>query len=69
MGTSFIIDIFIFILFQSWLVEDDLKRRGGATVIPPAEEKTLVDIARNVPFFGLVYYLLNRPPLPTSTTV
>lgn len=44
-----------------WLVPDDMRRRGwdnsGAEVI-----------ARAVPFFGLIYYLLARPPLPDQAS-
>jgi hypothetical protein len=44
-----------------WLVPDDMRRRGwdnsGAEVV-----------ARVVPFFGLIYYLLARPPLPDQAS-
>src|SRR6476646_3950472 len=58
-GSSFIVDLVIFGLFQGWLVDDDLKRRGVSDSVP------LAAVAKYVPFFGLAAYLFFRPPLPT----
>ena len=57
-GSSFLVDLAVFAIFQGWLVDDDVKRRGGAG---PG-----VEAARYVPFFGLAFYLLTRPPLPSK---
>jgi ketosteroid isomerase-like protein len=61
-GTSFIVDLVIFGLFQAWLVDDDLKRRGVSNLQTP-----LAFIAKYVPFFGLAAYLSLRPSLPAKT--
>jgi ketosteroid isomerase-like protein len=57
-GSSFIVDLVIFGLFQGWLVEDDIQRRAGDP------NSTLVKAAKYVPFLGLAAYLTFRPPLP-----
>jgi ketosteroid isomerase-like protein len=62
-GSSFIVDLAIFGLFQAWLVEDDLKRRGMQNLQTP-----LAFVAKYVPFFGMAAYLALRPPLPADTT-
>ncbi|GMI46908.1 hypothetical protein TrCOL_g2576 [Triparma columacea] len=66
-GCSFVVDLVIFGIFQGWMVDDDLRRRGvggkegrDATEV----EKFGVNAAKFVPFFGLSAYLLLRPPLP-----
>ncbi|VEU34051.1 unnamed protein product [Pseudo-nitzschia multistriata] len=56
-GSSFLVDLAIFGLFQGWLVEDDAKRRG----MDP--DSLLAKAAKYVPFFGLVSYLTLRPGL------
>jgi hypothetical protein len=61
-GTSFIVDLVIFGLFQAWLVDDDLKRRGVSNLQTP-----LAFIAKYVPFFGMAAYLSLRPSLPAKT--
>lgn len=53
-GSSFLVDLAIFGLFQGWLVDDDLKRRG----MDPTS--TSVKLAKYVPFFGLAVYLATR---------
>ena len=53
------VDSLVFWTFQGWLVPDDMKRRGF-------NDATALATARAVPFFGLAYYLLVRPPLPES---
>ena len=57
MGSSFVVDLVIFALFQGWLVDDDLRRRGVAE----GELGSLRSIAKFVPFAGLGYYLTARP--------
>jgi hypothetical protein len=61
-GTSFIVDLVIFGLFQAWLVDDDLKRRGVPNLQTP-----LAFVAKYVPFFGMAAYLSLRPSLPAKT--
>jgi hypothetical protein len=62
-GSSFLVDLAIFGVFQGWLVDDDLKRRGYRPGVDPA---WLPAVAKGVPFFGLAIYLALRPPLPES---
>jgi hypothetical protein len=57
-GSSFLVDLAIFALFQGWLVDDDLKRRGMPT------QTALANVAKYVPFFGMAAYLTLRSPLP-----
>lgn len=58
-GSSFLVDLVIFAVFQSWFVDDDLQRRGvGKDELP-----LLRNTAKYVPFFGLASYLTARPPL------
>jgi ketosteroid isomerase-like protein len=61
-GSSFIVDLVIFGLFQAWLVDDDLKRRGMSTLLTPS-----TFVAKYVPFFGMAAYLSLRPSLPDKT--
>jgi len=60
-GSSFLVDLVIFALFQGWLVDDDLKRRG----IPQEELGVLRGIAKFVPFFGMALYMTLRPKYPS----
>jgi len=60
-GCSFLVDLAIFAAFQGWLVDDDLRRRG----VEPELAGPIRTVAKYVPFFGLVYYLLFRPCLPS----
>jgi hypothetical protein len=65
LGFSFVVDLTYFALFQGWLISDDLARRNAAATSGPSGTMTnLEKIGAYVPFFGLVYYLLQRPPLP-----
>lgn len=64
-GSSFLVDLLIFALFQCWLVDDDLKRRG----IAEGEMMDLRSIAKYVPFFGMAYYLTVRPALPSKDKI
>ena len=59
-GSSFIVDLVIFGLFQGWLIDDDALRRGGVNPV-------LKNVGKFVPFFGLVAYLAMRPSLPESS--
>jgi hypothetical protein len=66
-GSSFVVDLAIFALFQGWMVDDDLKRRGVDvksvnTVLP----RLLYQVAKYVPFFGMVTYLTCRPSFPSQ---
>ena len=53
-------DCLFFALFQGWLLADDLARREA---LPDDERARLLLIGRFVPYLGLAYYLLARPPL------
>ena len=64
-GSSFIVDLVIFAAFQSWFVEDDLKRRG----VKERELPILSNVAKFIPFFGLAAYLTLRPSLPSRDQV
>lgn len=65
-GTSFVLDLVLFALFQGWLVDDDLGRRGaGPGTARGAEVAGLRAVAKSVPFFGLCAYSAFRPPLPS----
>ena len=63
-GSSFIVDLVIFALFQGWLVDDDMRRRG--VNVNGGELARLRGVAKFVPFFGLVAYLSLRPQLPQT---
>merc|ERR1711957_193215 len=63
-GCSFLVDLVIFGVFQGWLVDDDLRRRGTI----PETAGTMRIVAKYVPFFGLVAYFLMRPSLPSKVT-
>ena len=56
-GSSFLVDLAIFAVFQGWLVDDDLKRRGVAD----GELGPLRSVAKFVPFFGMAAYMTLRP--------
>jgi hypothetical protein len=65
-GSSFIVDLVIFAIFQSWFIDDDLRRRGVNIDKTTTSELSLLRYsAKFVPFFGLVTYLTFRPPLKT----
>lgn len=57
-GSSFLVDLALFALFQGWLVEDDLKRRGLE------DGGSVAAVGKYVPFFGMAAYLILRPTLP-----
>jgi hypothetical protein len=59
-GSSFLVDLAIFALFQGWLVEDDLKRRE----VNSGELLILESVAKFIPFFGMAAYLILRPRIP-----
>ena len=58
LGSSFVVDLGLYAAFQSWLVPDDLKRRGVA-----AEDGAPYRALALVPFYGLAAYLFVRPPI------
>lgn len=60
-GSSFLVDLVIFALFQGWFVDDDLLRRG----VKKGEMAIIRNFAKFVPFFGLAAYLTIRPELPS----
>ena len=52
LGSSFVVDLVLFSLYQGWLVDDDCRRRGvDPAAFAPASA------AKFVPFYGLAYYL------------
>lgn len=61
-GSSFLVDLAIFALFQSYFVDDDLKRRG----VGQDENEALRKIGKYVPFLGLAAYLALRPSFPSA---
>mmetsp|Transcript_78441 Transcript_78441/g.197050 ORF Transcript_78441/g.197050 Transcript_78441/m.197050 type:complete len:483 (-) Transcript_78441:71-1519(-) len=61
LGSSFVVDLVLFAIFQGWLVDDDLRRRGVAK----DDLGTLRTVAKFVPFLGLVAYMLLRPEYPS----
>lgn len=64
-GSSFLVDLAIFAVFQGWLVDDDLKRRGMAD----GDLAILRGTAKYVPFFGLAAYMFLRPSLSSRGDV
>ncbi|KAG8468862.1 hypothetical protein KFE25_007380 [Diacronema lutheri] len=61
LGSSFLVDMAVFAVYQGALIPDDLARRGaGAST---AETRRLAAIGSTVPFFGLAWYLASRPAL------
>lgn len=61
-ATTFVLDLWIFGIFQGWLVDDDWKRRGRSL----EEEKFLRNCAKFIPFFGLASYMIARPKYPSN---
>eukprot|EP00585_Thalassiosira_rotula_P013410 CAMPEP_0196131724 /NCGR_PEP_ID=MMETSP0910-20130528/1610_1 /TAXON_ID=49265 /ORGANISM="Thalassiosira rotula, Strain GSO102" /LENGTH=809 /DNA_ID=CAMNT_0041391225 /DNA_START=88 /DNA_END=2517 /DNA_ORIENTATION=+ len=61
-AAGFVVDLWVFGIFQGWLIDDDWKRRGRSM----QEEKFLRNVAKFVPFFGLASYLVFRPKYPSS---
>lgn len=62
-GSSFLVDLAIFAVFQGWLIDDDLRRRG----VSDDEQVMLRNSAKYVPFFGLASYMVLRPPILAET--
>jgi hypothetical protein len=56
---SFVLDLGVFWIFQSWMVADDMQRRDW-------KDPSALWIARLIPFLGLVIYFLRRPSLPVK---
>lgn len=61
-GSSFLVDLAVFGLFQGWLVDEDKKRRGLDTEDLPI----LTLVGKFVPFFGMAAYMTLRPSFPSS---
>jgi hypothetical protein len=61
-ASSFLVDFWVYGIFQGWLIDDDWKRRGRSL----EEEKFLRNVAKFIPFFGLASYLIFRPQYPSS---
>ncbi|GAB5363845.1 hypothetical protein AAMO2058_000918300 [Amorphochlora amoebiformis] len=57
---SFAVDMGIFALLQTWMVPDEMKRRGF-------DDSRALLISR-IPLFGLAYYMAIRPPLSSDST-
>ena len=54
---AFVVDALYYSIFQGWLISDDCKRRN-------LNENSLIpNVGKYVPFFGLVFYLLQRPKI------
>jgi hypothetical protein len=63
-GCSFLVDLVIFSLFQGWLIEDDLKRRGVMEVGKMDTSLRIPElVGKFIPFYGLAFYFWNRPKL------
>ena len=62
-GSSFLVDLAIFGVFQGWLIGDDLKRRGASE-----DYSNLAKAGASIPFFGLAAYLVLRPSFPSKET-
>ena len=58
LGSSFLVDLGLYAVFQSWLVPDDLRRRGVE-----GDDALGYRALSLVPFYGLAAYLLVRPPI------
>ena len=63
LGSSFLVDLGLYAAFQSWLIPDDLKRRG--VDIDSDRARPLLRLGY-VPFVGLIAYLLLRPRYPAT---
>jgi hypothetical protein len=61
-GSSFLVDLAVFGLFQGWLVDDDLRRRG----VDENDDSWLFKAAKYIPFFGMVAYLTFRPSFTSN---
>ena len=72
---SFLVDFVFLAGLQGWLVSADIERREDGTIATSEGEEgvggdklaDLGNVARYIPFFGLVYYFFYRPPLPTKS--
>jgi SnoaL-like domain len=56
-GSSFIVDLIIFAIFQGWFIDDDMQRRG----VQESDMKELRWLGKIIPFFGLAVYFSFRP--------
>ena len=62
-GSSFLVDLVIFAIFQFWLVDDDLQRRGADN----SKSSALASVCKFIPFFGMAGYLVLRPQFPEDS--
>lgn len=65
LGCSFVVDLVLFAIFQGWLIDDDLKRRGASL----DDTTGLRTVGKFIPFYGLCAYLLLRPSFPSRSQV
>lgn len=56
---AFVVDAVYYSLFQGWLIDDDARRRSHDSILTSSAVKY-------IPFFGLLFYLFTRPPLPAN---
>ena len=61
-AATLVLDLWVYGIFQGWLIDDDWKRRGRSL----EEEKFLRNVAKFFPFFGLAAYLVFRPSYPSN---
>ena len=66
MGSSFVVDLIIFGLFQCWFIDDDMKRRQMMS--SDDSTRILRWVGKYIPFFGLAAYYTFRAPLPSKAT-
>ena len=65
-GSSVLVDLAIFAIFQGWLVDDDMKRRGGDFADRSRAEILVRRVGKYIPFFGLAFYMTFRPTFPSG---
>jgi hypothetical protein len=68
LGSSFLVDLVVFALFQRCFIDDDLRRRTTSKTDSVVPSPLLSLLGKYVPFFGLAAYLVLRPPLAESAT-
>ena len=66
LGTSFIVDLTYFALFQGWLIDDDVRRREVVNDDPSRNSAPFAGVAKFVPFYGLVAHMLTRTQIKGS---
>ena len=65
-GSSFVVDLIIFGLFQCWFIDDDMKRRQMSM---ESDTRVLRWVGKYIPFFGLAAYYTFRAPLPSKVVM